>query len=189
MADPEPGNGDEKLAPIHTQNGGLVYSSSQFQQGIKSRHVNMIAVGGTIGTGLFVGAEEALAIAGPAPLLGVYIFVCILIHGIITATSEMAAYLPVPGCSMAYYGHRFVSRSLGFAMRWLYVHSFGIIIVCHCSQCVSCPGLCRDEILICFDQGYHDYRTHNNTGCSAVLRRWSKSSNPGIPLLEDLNAI
>lgn len=93
MADPEPGNEkprDEKLAPIHTQDGGLVYSSSQFQWDIKSRHVRMIAIGGTLGTGLFVGAEEALAIAGPAPLLGVYIFVCILVYSTTTATSEMA---------------------------------------------------------------------------------------------------
>lgn len=117
----------EKAIPVSVQDGGIAHSN-QFQRGIKTRHAHMIAIGGTIGTGLFVGTGEALAIAGPAPLLGVYVFVCILIYGIITATSEMATYLPIPGCSMAYYGHRFVSRSLGFAMGWLYVYSFGILI-------------------------------------------------------------
>lgn len=131
MADPEPGivkHNDEKSHPMPIQGDGLVQSSNQTQRGIQTRHAQMIAIGGTIGTGLFVGTGEALAIAGPAPLLGVYIFICILIYCIITATSEVKTYLPIPGCSMAYYGHRFVSRSLGFAMGWLYVYSFGIII-------------------------------------------------------------
>lgn len=131
MVDPEPGiekHNDEKSHPMPIQGDGLIQSSNQTQRVIQTRHAQMIAIGGTIGTGLFVGTGEALAIAGPAPLLGVYIFVCILTYGIMTATSEVTTYLPIPGCSMAYYGHRFVSRSLGFAMGWLYVYSFGIII-------------------------------------------------------------
>lgn len=57
-----------------------------------------------------------------------YITISLLVYGMVTATSEIASYLPVTGCSMAYYGARFVSRSLGFAMGWLYWYSFGILI-------------------------------------------------------------
>jgi len=88
----------------------------------------MLLLGGTIGTEMFAGTGEALAIAGPAPLLGVYIVICILVYGVITATSEMSTYLPVPGCSMAYYANRFVSRSLWFALGWLYFYSFAILV-------------------------------------------------------------
>ncbi|KAI9933131.1 hypothetical protein ASPWEDRAFT_115034 [Aspergillus wentii DTO 134E9] len=97
------------------------------KRGIKSRHAQMMAIGGTIGTGLFVGTGEALAVAGPAMLLAAYCSICVLVYGIITATTEINTYLPVRGCSMAYFGSRFVSPSLGFAMGWLYWYSFGII--------------------------------------------------------------
>ncbi|KAI5461928.1 amino acid permease/ SLC12A domain-containing protein [Mariannaea sp. PMI_226] len=97
-------------------------------RGIKSRHAQMLAIGGTIGTGLFVGSGQALNRAGPAMLLAGYITISILVYGMITATTEMSSYLPVTGCSMAHYGTRFVSKSLGFAMGWLYWYSFGILI-------------------------------------------------------------
>lgn len=44
-------------------------SASQARRGLKSRHVQLIALGGSIGTGLFVGAGTTLSLAGPAPLL------------------------------------------------------------------------------------------------------------------------
>jgi amino acid transporter len=47
---------------------------------------------------------------------------------IVTAIVEIAAHLPVAGASMSYYGTRYVSRSLGFAMGWLYVYSLGILV-------------------------------------------------------------
>lgn len=112
---------DEKGYPpvITSADGQVVDASLRTQRGIKACHALMIAIGGTIGTGLFVGTGEALAIAGPAPLLGVYVVIYILLYGIITATSEISTYIPVPRCSMAYYANRFVSRSLGFALGWL----------------------------------------------------------------------
>ena len=44
-------------------------SAPQTRRGLKSRHVQLIALGGSIGTGLFVGAGTTLSLAGPAPLL------------------------------------------------------------------------------------------------------------------------
>jgi yeast amino acid transporter len=85
----------------------------------------MITIAGAIGRSLFVGSCEALYISGLAPLLGAYIVMCALVYGIVTCTSEMNAYLPIPGCSMAYYATRFCSRSLGFALGYLYWYSFG----------------------------------------------------------------
>jgi amino acid transporter len=106
----------------------LASTNTGTKRGIKSRHVQMMAIGGAIGTSLFVGAGQALAIAGPATLLLAYITICVLVYGILTATCEMNTYIPVSGCSMAYYANRFVSPSLGCAMGWLYWYSFGIIV-------------------------------------------------------------
>ncbi|KAI2619036.1 amino acid permease/ SLC12A domain-containing protein [Hypomontagnella submonticulosa] len=98
------------------------------KRGIKSRQAQMLVIGGTIGTGLFVGTGQALAIAGPAFLFAAYVVICFLVYGIVTAMTEIGAYLPVPGMSVAYYGNRIVSPSLGFAMGWLYWYTWGISV-------------------------------------------------------------
>ncbi|KAF4549231.1 Amino acid permease-like protein 31 [Elsinoe fawcettii] len=98
------------------------------KRNIKSRHAQMIAIGGTIGTGLFVGSGQALAVGGPAFLLLAYCLTSCLVYGVVTAVAEVGAYLPVQGASTAYYCSRFVSRSLGFALGWLYFYSFGILV-------------------------------------------------------------
>ncbi|KAI3573515.1 proline permease PrnB [Fusarium oxysporum f. sp. albedinis] len=101
---------------------------SSTTRGIKSRHAQMIAIGGTIGTGLFVGSGQALAIAGPGFLLLAYILMSAVVYGVVTALMEVGTYLPVSGSSMALYGTRYVSKSLGFAMGYLYFYSFGILV-------------------------------------------------------------
>ena len=57
---------------------------------------------------------------GPITLLIVYLLITVLVFGIVTATTEMSSYLPVPASSMSYYGKRFFSPSLGFALGWMY---------------------------------------------------------------------
>jgi yeast amino acid transporter len=100
----------------------------QTQRGLKSSHAQMIALGGTIGTGLFVGAGQGLSMGVPLSLLLAYCTISLLLYGVATATGEMSAYLPVPGCSMAYLSNRFFSRSLGCALGWKYWHIFSITV-------------------------------------------------------------
>ncbi|PGH19232.1 hypothetical protein AJ80_04097 [Polytolypa hystricis UAMH7299] len=98
------------------------------QRGLKSRHVQMMALGGTIGTGLFVGSGQALSIGGPAFLLSAYCFIGFLVFCVVTAVAEIGTYLPVHGGSMSYYAYRYVSRSMGFALGYLYWYSMGILV-------------------------------------------------------------
>ena len=98
------------------------------QRGLKSRHAQMIALGGTIGTGLFVGSGQTLALGGPAFILVCYIVMTILVYFVVTAITEVATYLPVHGGTMSYYGYRYVSRSTGFAMGYLYWYALGILV-------------------------------------------------------------
>ncbi|SMR50277.1 unnamed protein product [Zymoseptoria tritici ST99CH_1A5] len=98
------------------------------QRGLKSRHAQMIALGGTIGTGLFVGSGQTLARGGPAFILGCYTVMAFGVWCVVSGIVELAAWVPTPGCSMNLFGHRYVSRTMGFSMGWLYFYSLGILV-------------------------------------------------------------
>uniref|UniRef100_A0A0B7JSB6 Amino acid permease/ SLC12A domain-containing protein n=2 Tax=Bionectria ochroleuca TaxID=29856 RepID=A0A0B7JSB6_BIOOC len=102
--------------------------NAETKRGLMSRHAQMIALGGTIGTGLFVGSGQVLRMGGPLFLLLAYSTITALLYGVATATGEMSSYLPIPGCSVSYYGSRFVSRSLGFTLGWVYWYIFAITV-------------------------------------------------------------
>ncbi|PMD48210.1 putative proline-specific permease [Hyaloscypha variabilis F] len=93
---------------------GDVETHGTTKRGLKARHAQMIALGGTIG--------------GPLFILLAYMILSVLVLFVVTAITEVAAYLPVSGGTMSYYGHRNVSNSLGFAMGWLYWYSLGILV-------------------------------------------------------------
>jgi amino acid transporter len=113
-------NGDDVLR-------GAVFDR-QTVRGLTSRHAQMIAMGGTIGTGLFVSSGQTLALGGPAFLVGSYILMSLLVYLVVTAVTEVCAYLPLPGGTMSYYGQRYVSKSMGFMMGYLYFYSFAIFV-------------------------------------------------------------
>ncbi|KAF9773192.1 hypothetical protein IL306_009038 [Fusarium sp. DS 682] len=88
----------------------------------------MKAIGGAIGTALFLGTAQVLQVGGPLFLLISYGVLSILVYCMVTGIAEVATYLPVPGSTMAYFGHKYVSRSMGFAMGYLYWYSLGILL-------------------------------------------------------------
>jgi amino acid permease len=71
----------------------------------------MIALGGTIGTGLFVSSSKTLAQGVPAFLLACYVILWPLIYLIVVALKEMCAYLSVCGGTMSLYGTCFPRRA------------------------------------------------------------------------------
>lgn len=122
---------EHDLSKVETYGVGqqfALHENAGTKRDIKSRHAQMIAIGGTIGTGLFVGSGQALAIGGPAFLFVCYCLTSLLVYGVVTAVVEVATFLPISGASMAYYCNRYVSSSLGFALGWLYFYSFGILV-------------------------------------------------------------
>ena len=119
--------------PLHPVDSHLVGDIEEItnggtQRGLKSRHAQMIALGGTIGTGLFVGSGQGLHMGGPLFLLLAYSIIAFLVWGIVTATTEISSYLPVRGSGMNYFGTRYVSSSFGFVMGWLYFYIFAITV-------------------------------------------------------------
>jgi amino acid transporter len=118
------------------------------QRGLKSRHAQMIALGGTIGTGLFVGSGQTLARGGPAFILGSYMFMALLIWMIVTAITEIAAFLPTRGSSMNLFGFRYVSRTMGFSLGWLYWYSLGILVPYEITAAGLVVGFWKSDINI-----------------------------------------
>jgi amino acid permease len=88
----------------------------------------ILQLGGTIGTGLFVGSGQTLARGGPAFLLACFVFVGYLVFGVVTAITEVGSYLPTPGSSMNLFAYRYANRSLGFSLGYLYFYSLGILV-------------------------------------------------------------
>ncbi|HEN1306136.1 TPA: lysine transporter, partial [Klebsiella pneumoniae] len=70
---------------------------------LKARHLAMIAIGGSIGTGLFVASGATVAQAGPGGALLTYAIIGLMVYFLMTSLGELAAYMPVSG-SFATYG-------------------------------------------------------------------------------------
>lgn len=87
--------------------------SEEFHRGLKERHIQMIAIGGAIGVGLFLGSASAIQMAGPSLLVS-YAVAGTVIFLIMRALGELLLYRPVSG-SFATYAEEFVGDWAGFA--------------------------------------------------------------------------
>ncbi|BGI50735.1 MAG: amino acid permease [Arsenophonus endosymbiont of Ceratovacuna japonica] len=94
---------------------------------LKSRHLTMIAIGGSIGTGLFIASGTTLAQAGPGGALISYIIIGLMVYFLMTSLGEIASYLPVSG-SFSTYGSKYVDEGFGFALGWNYWYNWAITI-------------------------------------------------------------
>ncbi|KAG9570394.1 dicarboxylic amino acid permease, partial [Aureobasidium melanogenum] len=97
------------------------------QRNLKPRHLQMIAIGGVIGTGLFLGTGSDLAHGGPAGLLIGYCIMASLLYSVMVALGEMISHLPIPGGQFAL-ASRFVSPAVGFGMGWLYWYNYIVVL-------------------------------------------------------------
>ncbi|ANB13993.1 lysine permease [Sugiyamaella lignohabitans] len=99
--------------------GYIVKSEDRLSRSLSARQVQMIAIAGVIGTGLFLGTGKSLAEAGPASLLIAYFIIGIVVYLTMNALGEMATYVPVAG-SFCTYATRYVDEAFGFALLWNY---------------------------------------------------------------------
>jgi GABA permease len=99
---------------------------AQLQKGLKQRHLTMIAIGGVIGAGLFVGSGVVIHDTGPAAFLS-YLVTGVLIVLVMRMLGEMATANPSTG-SFADYARRALGGWAGFSVGWLYWY-FWVIVV------------------------------------------------------------
>jgi AAT family amino acid transporter len=94
-------------------------------QGLRKRHVRMIAIGGAIGTRLFLGSGRGISIAGPA-IIGVFAVTGLFVFVIMRALGELLLYRPVTG-SFAEYAGEFLGPVYRFITGWGYWITWTII--------------------------------------------------------------
>ncbi|MDT6964594.1 MULTISPECIES: amino acid permease [unclassified Cupriavidus] len=88
------------------------------QRGLKNRHIQLIALGGAIGTGLFLGIAQTIKLAGPSVLLG-YALAGIVAFFIMRQLGEMVVDEPVAG-SFSYFANKYCGHFAGFMSGWNY---------------------------------------------------------------------
>src|SRR5882757_7444523 len=108
-----------------SQSESLV-SNSQLRQGLSQRQLSMIALGGVIGAGLFVGSGVVIQDTGPAAFL-TYALCGLLVILVMRMLGEMAAANPSTG-SFADYAAKALGSWAGFSVGWLYWY-FWVIVV------------------------------------------------------------
>jgi lysine-specific permease len=105
---------------------------TELSQKLQARHVNMIALGGSIGTGIFLASGYAIAIGGPGGALLAYILMAIVVYFLMTSLGEMSTYKPSSG-TFCEYSNLYVGKSFGFAMGYNYWLNWAITIAAEIS--------------------------------------------------------
>ena len=91
-------------------------SSGELKRGLKNRHIQLIALGGAIGTGLFLGSAGVLKSAGPSMILG-YAICGFIAFMIMRQLGEMIVEEPVAG-SFSHFAHKYWGGFAGFLSGW-----------------------------------------------------------------------
>ncbi len=98
--------------------GAFFLEAKQLNRGLKARHIELIALGGTIGVGLFMGSASTIQWAGPSVLLA-YLLAGIIMLFVMRMMGEMLIMEPVTG-SFATFAHKYISPLAGFVTAWSY---------------------------------------------------------------------
>ncbi|MEC2076866.1 amino acid permease [Metabacillus fastidiosus] len=106
--------------------------NQELKRGLKARHLMMISLGGSIGTGLFLGSGAAIYQAGPGGALLAYLIIGVMVYFIMTSLGELASFMPTSG-AFSTYATRFIDPALGFALGWNYWYSWAITLAAELS--------------------------------------------------------
>lgn len=89
---------------LHAEEAEHFAKSDNLRRSLSARQVQMIAIGGTIGTGLFLGTGKSLHTGGPGSMLIAYAIVGGIVFVTMLCLGEMAAFIPVAGSFCTYVG-------------------------------------------------------------------------------------
>lgn len=125
--DPNFEDDDEYTRLTDIEKANINTSKSPLKRELKGRHLQMIAIGSSIGTGLFVGSGSALATSGPLGVIIAWVLTGSAIFCTIQAMGELAVTFPISG-SFNTFASRFIDPSVGFAVAWNYFLQFLVLL-------------------------------------------------------------
>jgi S-methylmethionine transporter len=99
----------------------------EFRKEMQTRHLVMLAIGGTIGTGLFLASGFTVSQAGPMGAVIAYAIGALMIYCVMCCLGELAVHMPQTG-AFSYYATRFIGPSTGYTIAWLYWLSWAVAI-------------------------------------------------------------
>lgn len=102
-------------------------NNNHLKRELLPRHMTMIAIGGAIGTGLFIGSGQTIHEAGPGGALVAFAIIGVMVYFMMTSLGEMATHIPVAG-AFETYPRRFLDPALGFALGWNYWYNWATTI-------------------------------------------------------------
>ncbi|KAH7129044.1 amino acid permease/ SLC12A domain-containing protein [Dactylonectria macrodidyma] len=116
------------------------------QRGLSNRHLQLMVIASSIGTGLFVGIGSALRTAGPLSVLLAYlIYPTIFILPCSMGVAEMATHLPIRG-SIYEFASRYVDPAFGFALGWTYFFASAMLFCTELSAVVTVMGYWQIDV-------------------------------------------
>ncbi|KAK4034723.1 amino acid permease/ SLC12A domain-containing protein [Parachaetomium inaequale] len=122
-------------------------SIDSLDRSLRTRHMHMISIGGSIGAGFFVGSGKALADGGPGSLFIDFLIIGIMMFNTVYALGELAVMYPVSG-GFYTYSTRFIDPSWGFAMGWNYVMQWAVVLPLELTVCAMTIGYWNNEISV-----------------------------------------
>ncbi|AET38203.1 dicarboxylic amino acid permease Ecym_2480 [Eremothecium cymbalariae DBVPG len=118
------GGGDEEGDSVDWGYDGK-HKGIRLKKDLQARHVSMIAIGGSLGTGLLIGTGSALSQAGPIAILIAYSIMGWVVFTVMSCLGEMAAYIPLDGFTS--YATRYADPALGFAVGYTYLFKYLVL--------------------------------------------------------------
>ncbi|MDE1711598.1 amino acid permease (plasmid) [Chromobacterium amazonense] len=159
--------------------------AQELRRSLQARHLSMIAIGGSIGTGLFLASGATISGAGAGGALLAYALVGLMVYFLMTSLGEMAAFMPVSG-SFQVYGSRFVDPAFGFAQGWNYWYNWAITIAVELAAAAiimnywfpGVPGVLWSGgfLAIIFVLNYFSVGSPACRGCCGAAASWPSSS-------------
>ncbi|KAG0213950.1 hypothetical protein BGX28_003128 [Mortierella sp. GBA30] len=120
-------------------NNHEVLPEQDLKRDLRRRHMIMIAISGTIGTGLFLTSGNTIATSGPGGALLAYVIIAIWLAFVSQAIAEICTLLPLPG-AFNVWGARIFDEALAFQMSWMYFISFSLTIAAQLSAAAFVVG-------------------------------------------------
>lgn len=138
-----PNNGEKAYDDV--QHGETRDNADELQRHLGNRQIQLIAIGGSIGTALFVSIGGALNKAGPGSLFMAYTFYSLVMGMVNNSIAEMSIYMPVSGGFIRLAGH-WVDEALGFAAGWNFFLYEALLIPFEITALHTVLSFWRDDI-------------------------------------------